>query len=404
MIKAFTDLNEIVTLKSAHKKDGRKLLPEDLSIIKNGAIVFDETKIIWVGENAKFPEQYRNLARSLAGHVLTPALVDSHTHIVFGGDRAQEYADRLNGTSYEEIAKRGGGILFTMKQTNEASLEDLFNTASERIERLHSYGIGTVEIKSGYGLNYDREFEISMVIDKLKKKFLHKVRIFNTYLAAHDVPKSFESSQSYIEDVVIPLLEELAPLKVIDAVDIFHEKNYFTDADTDLLFTKAASLGIARKIHADELNDNGGAELAVKHFALSADHLLKISQSGIEALATSKTVATLLPGTAFFLGKPLAPARAMLDAGAKVAIASDYNPGSCHCDNVLLVASMAAAQLKLNQAELWAGITLNASAALGFNNQGAIVPGMDARFSLFKTESLSHITYNWGRNFAVSLP
>jgi imidazolonepropionase len=404
MIKAFTDLNEIVTLKSAHKKDGRKLLPEDLSIIKNGAIVFDETKIIWVGENAKFPEQYRNLARSLAGHVLTPALVDSHTHIVFGGDRAQEYADRLNGTSYEEIAKRGGGILFTMKQTNEASLEDLFNTASERIERLHSYGIGTIEIKSGYGLNYDREFEISMVIDKLKKKFLHKVRIFNTYLAAHDVPKSFESSQSYIEDVVIPLLEELAPLKVIDAVDIFHEKNYFTDADTDLLFTKAASLGIARKIHADELNDNGGAELAVKHFALSADHLLKISQSGIEALATSKTVATLLPGTAFFLGKPLAPARAMLDAGAKVAIASDYNPGSCHCDNVLLVASMAAAKLKLNQAELWAGITLNASAALGFNNQGAIVPGMDARFSLFKTESLSHITYNWGRNFAVSLP
>jgi imidazolonepropionase len=404
MIKAFTDLNEIVTLKSAHKKDGRKLLPEDLSIIKNGAIVFDETKIIWVGENAKFPEQYRNLARSLAGHVLTPGLVDSHTHVVFGGDRAQEYADRLNGTSYEEIAKRGGGILYTMKQTNEATLEDLFNTASERIERLYSYGIGTIEIKSGYGLNFDREFEISMLIDKLKKKFSHKVKIFNTYLAAHDVPKSFESSESYIKEVVIPLLEELSPLKVIDAVDIFHEKNYFTQADTDLLFSRASSLGIARKIHADELNDNGGAELAVKHSALSADHLLKISHKGIEALASAKTVATLLPGTAFFLGKPLAPARAMLDAGAKVAIASDYNPGSCHCDNVLLIASMAAAQLKLNQAELWAGITLNASAALGFNNQGAIIPGMDARFTLFKTESLSHITYNWGRNFAVSLP
>ncbi len=144
MIKAFTDLNEIVTLKSAHKKDGRRLLPEDLSIIKNGAIVFDETKIIWVGENAKFPEQYRNLARSLAGHVLTPAIVDSHTHIVFGGDRAQEYADRLNGTSYEEIAKRGGGILFTMKCTNEASLDDLFKSACERIERLHSYGVGAI--------------------------------------------------------------------------------------------------------------------------------------------------------------------------------------------------------------------------------------------------------------------
>lgn len=404
MIKAFTDLNEIVTLKSAHKKDGRKLLPEDLSIIKNGAIVFDETKIIWVGENAKFPEQYRNLAKSMAGHVLTPEIVDSHTHIVFGGDRAQEYADRLNGTSYEEIAKRGGGILFTMKKTNEASLEELFNTACERIERLNSYGIGTIEIKSGYGLNFEREYEVSLLIDKLKKKFAHKVKIFNTYLAAHDVPKTFASSSAYLNEVVIPLLEKLAPMKVIDAVDIFHEKNYFTAEDTDLLFTKAASLGIARKIHADELNDNGGAELAVKHSALSADHLLKISTKGIEALANSKTVATLLPGTAFFLGKPLAPARALLDGGAKVAIASDYNPGSCHCDNVLLVASMSAAQLKLNQAELWAGITLNASAALGFNNQGAIVPGMDAKFSLFKTESLSHITYNWGRNFAVSLP
>lgn len=404
MIKAFTDLNEIVTLKSAHKKDGRKLLPEDLSIIKNGAIVFDETKIIWVGENAKFPEQYRNLARSLAGHVLTPAIVDSHTHIVFGGDRAQEYANRLNGTSYEEIAKRGGGILYTMKCTNEASLDDLFKTACERIERLHSYGIGAIEIKSGYGLNFEREFDVSMLIDKLKKKYEHKVKIFNTYLAAHDVPKTFSSSSEYLNEVVIPLLEKLAPLKVIDAVDIFHEKNYFTAEDTDLLFDKAASLGIARKIHADELNDNGGAELAVKHKALSADHLLKISTTGIEALANSKTVATLLPGTAFFLGKPLAPARALLDGGAKVSIASDYNPGSCHCDNVLLVASMAAAQLKINQAELWAGITLNASAALGLNNQGAIVPGMDAKFSLFKTESLSHITYNWGRNFAVSLP
>lgn len=404
MLKAYTDLNEIVTMKSAHKKDGRHLVPEDLSIIKNGAIVFDEHKILWVGETSRFPVQYQPIAQSLPGHVLTPELVDSHTHIVFGGDRAQEYADRLNGTSYEEIAKRGGGILYTMKMTNEALLDELFDQASERIERLHSYGIGTIEIKSGYGLNFDREYELSMIIDKLKKKYSHQVRIFNTYLAAHDVPRNFESSRNYMEEVVIPLLEELAPLKVIDAVDIFHEKNYFNTLDVEMLFNKAAELNIHCKIHADELNDNSGAEIAVKHNALSADHLLKISQSGISALKNSKTVATLLPGTAFFLGKPLAPARAILDAGVKVAIASDYNPGSCHCDNVLLVASMAAAQMKINQAELWAGITLNASAALGLSLQGAIIPGMDAKFTLFKTESLSHVTYNWGRNFAVPLP
>jgi imidazolonepropionase len=191
---------------------------------------------------------------------------------------------------------------------------------------------------------------------------------------------------------------------VIDAVDIFHEKNYFTDQDVQTLFTKAQSLGIPCKIHADELNTNGGAELAVQFNALSADHLLKISDEGIKAISSSSTVASLLPGTAFFLGKPLAPARKLLDSGAKVSMASDFNPGSCHCDNVLLVASIAAAQLKMNQAELWAGITLNASASLGKFDQGAIVSGMKARFSLFKTDHLSQITYSWGRNFSVILP
>lgn len=403
MLKAFTHLNEIVTLKNAFSKDGRKLLPEDLSIIKDGSIVFDEGKILWLGETSKFPEQYRNIAKNMEGHVLTPEIVDSHTHLVFGGDRAQEYADRLNGVSYEEIAKRGGGILYTMKLTNEASSEKLFQDACIRIERLHSYGVGTIEIKSGYGLNLEKEYEVSLVIDRLKKKYAPAIQIFNTYLAAHDVPRNFTSSAHYLDEVVLPLLEKLAPLKVIDAVDVFHEKNYFSGEDVDRLFTKASSLGIARKAHADELNDNDGAALAVKHKALSADHLLKVSDSGINSLAASNTVATLLPGTAFFLGKPLAPARKLLDGGARVAIASDYNPGSCHCDNLLLIASMAAPQLKLNQAELWAGITLNAAASLGLNNQGALIAGMKPRFSLFKSESLSHITYNWGRNFSVPL-
>lgn len=404
MLKALTDLNEIVTLKGAHQKDGRRLVPEDLSIIKDGAIVYDETKILWVGETSRLPEQYRSLAQSMKGHVLTPEIVDSHTHIVFAGDRAQEYADRLSGVSYEEIARRGGGILLTMKQTNEATREELFQSACERIERLYSYGIGTIEIKSGYGLNFDKEYELSLIISELKKIFAPRIQIFNTYLAAHDVPKSFASSSTYMHEVVIPLLEKLAPLKVIDAVDIFHEKNYFDESDVELLFSKAQELGIARKIHADELNENGGAALAAKYEALSADHLLKISPEGISVLAGSKTVASLLPGTAFFLGKPLAPARALLDGGAKVALASDYNPGSCHCDNLLSIASIASAQMKINQAELWSGITMNAAAALGFTKQGAIIPGMKPRFSLFKTESLSHITYNWGRNFSVTLP
>ena len=400
-MKAFTDLNEIVTLKSAHKKDGRFLLPEDLSILKNAGIVFDDQKIIWVGGMDQFPEEYLPIAQSLKGHVLTPELVDSHTHLVFAGDRSLEYAQRLNGTSYEEIAKNGGGIQYTVEKTNSSSMDELFNLAAERIERLHSYGIGTIEIKSGYGLSFEKEWEISLLIEKLKKHFIHKLQIFNTYLAAHDFPKTYQDSSHYMKDVVIPLLEKIAPLKIIDAVDIFHEKNYFSTEDVNALFEKASLLGIPRKVHADELNTNGGAELGVHHSALSVDHLLKISQEGIIALAKSNTIATLLPGTAFFLGKPLAPARSLLDGGAKVAIASDYNPGSCHCDNLLLIASISAAQLKMNLCELWSAITLNAAASLGLTNQGALIQGMAPRFSLFKTKGLHHITYNWGKNFSV---
>jgi imidazolonepropionase len=405
MNKVYLHLAEVLTLEGAVKKDGRNLLPADLALVQDGAVVVEGDTIVWVGETLALPTKYHSYeTHALTGHVMTPELIDSHTHIVFGGDRAKEYTDRLNGVSYEEIRKRGGGILLTMNKTNQSSIHDLFESACNRIEKLASYGIGTIEIKSGYGLNLAKEREISQLISRLKKHFEPRIRIYNTYLAAHDVPDEFTSSSEYMDKVVLPLLEELAKDKVIDAVDIFHEKNYFTSDDTRKLFTKAKSLGISRKIHADELNDNGGAALATEFEALSADHLLKVSSDGINKLASSKTVATLLPGTAFFLGKPLAPARAMLDAGVKVAIASDFNPGSCHCDNLLLIGSLAAPQMKLNQAELWSGMTLNAAHALGIKDQGAILPGMKARLSLFKSESLSHITYNWGKNLRTNLP
>lgn len=404
MIKVYANLNEIMTLRGVHSKDGRRLNPGDLDLIAGGSVVFDEKEVLWVGKSEDLPAEYQKIKiHELAGHVLTPELVDSHTHVVFGGDRAQEYIDRLNGKSYEEIAATGGGILFTMNQTNAATIDELYHSANERIERIYSYGVGTIEIKSGYGLNFEKEYQLSLLIARLKKEFSPRVQIYNTYMAAHDVPKSFNSSSDYMEQVVLPLLENLSPLKVIDAVDIFHEINYFNQDDVRLLFTKARQLGLDCKIHADELNDNQGAQLAVEFQAISADHLLKISPEGVKALGASQTIATLLPGTAFFINKPLPPARALLDAGSKVALATDYNPGSCHCDNLLLVASMAAPQLKLNQAELWSALVYNSAHALGLKHQGAIIPGMKPRFALFKAPAISHLTYNWGRNFSVSL-
>ncbi len=399
-MKTYRNFAQIITLKSAAKKDGRKLKPEDLSLLDNASIVFDDEKIIWVGTDSNLPEKYKNLpSTDFSGNILLPEIVDSHTHIVFGGDRASEYSMRLNGADYEEIANAGGGILNTMKGTNNLTRDELFELAKNRIKTISSYGVGTIEIKSGYGLNFEKEYELSHIINDLKVYFKKKIQIKNTFLAAHAIPQHYRDSKEYMDKIVIPLLEKLAKENIIDAIDIFHEKNYFSNNDTERIFKLSKELNISRKSHADEFYDNKGALLAVKHEALSTDHLLCTTEDGIEALANSSTVACLLPGTGFFLGKPQANARAFCDAGVKVAIASDYNPGSCHCDNVLLIAALAAPEYKLNMCELYASITLNASHALGLKDQGAIIEGLKPRFSIFKTDKIDNITYNWGKNF-----
>lgn len=395
MINVWKDLTQLVTLENAVKKDGRKLLPDDLSIIDDGAVVFDDSHIYFAGKTSELPAEYKNIAVSKRGHIATPELVDSHTHLVFAGNRANEYSMRLNGADYQAIAKAGGGILSTMRATKDASESELFELGCERIERIASYGVGTIEIKSGYALTLAGEAKLTRVIERLKEMYSPQIRIFNTFMAAHAVPKEYTNSAHYMKEVVLPLLSDLANEQIIDAVDIFHEGGYFDEEDVRALFYKAKEFNLNLKMHADEFADNGGASLAAEFDALSADHLLCIGEKGIKDLASSTTVATLLPGTGYFLGKPQANARALLDAGAKVAIASDYNPGSCHVDNVLLIASLAAPNYKMNLCELWCAITHNAAHALGIENH--------TRFSLFKANSVSELTYSWGRNFSRAL-
>ena len=404
MLKLFKNFEQIVTLDSAYAKDGRNLKPEDLSIIKDAAIVFNDNVIEWVGKSSNIPAEFKNLEEhDYSGHILTPQIVDSHTHLVFAGDRSSEYSMRLNGEDYQKIADNGGGILATMEKTITAGEEELFELGKKRVYDIASYGVGAIEIKSGYGLTLESERKLSRVIDKLKKYFAPKgIQIFNTFLAAHAVPGGFKNSRHYLETIVLPLLDELARENIIDFVDIFHETGYFSYEDSELLFNAAKKHQIAIKIHADEFTDNKGAVLASKYEAASADHLLCTTEDGITALANSSTVATLLPGTAFFLGKPLAKARSFLDAGCKVSLASDYNPGSCHCDNLLLIASLSAKALGLNICELWSAITLNAADALRLTNQGVIKKGFDARFSIFKCDHIDQVTYNWGKNLAVT--
>jgi imidazolonepropionase len=401
-IKIFRNFSEIATLQPAHVKDGRNLKPTDLGIIKNASIVYDNEQILWVGPDSEFPSEYADIQFvDASGKSCVPEIVDSHTHVVFGGDRAHEYSMRLNGATYEEIAASGGGILNSMRGTNELSRTDLLKLAQQRVKAIAAYGVGTIEVKSGYGLSFEKEYELTHIIHDLKTICRPDVQIINTFMAAHAVPKDYASSYLYMKEVVLPLLDRMAEEKIIDCVDIFHEQNYFSEEDVISLFERAQRLNIPVKMHADEFNDNKGAVLAAKYNALSADHLLATTADGIEALKNSNTVATLLPGTGLFLGKTQANARAFLDAGVKVAIASDYNPGSCHCDNVLMIASLAAPMYKMNMAELWCAITLNASHALGIKNQGAIIPGLRPRFTVFNTDSIDRVTYNWGKNLAI---
>lgn len=401
-LKIYRHFSEIATLAKAFEKDGRKLSPSDLGIIKDGSIVCNQDEILWVGADSDLPDDYHGMDFvDASGKTCVPEIVDSHTHVVFGGDRAHEYSMRLNGATYEEIAKAGGGILNSMKGTNALSRSELLKIAQQRIKTIKSYGVGTIEVKSGYGLSFEKEYEISRIIHDLKNVMRPDVQIINTFMAAHAVPKEYNSSYEYMKEVVLPLLDKLGEEQILDCVDIFHEQNYFSDEDVISLFERAKRWGIPVKMHADEFNDNKGAVLASRYQALSADHLLATTADGIEALKNSSTVATLLPGTGLFLGKPQANARAFLDAGVKVAIGSDYNPGSCHCDNIVMIAAIAAPLYKMNMAELWCAITLNAAHAVGLKNQGALVPGLKPRFSVFNTDSIDRITYNWGKNLAI---
>lgn len=393
----------ILTLQSAFKKDGRNLLAQDCDIILSGSIICSPDTILYVGKDQNKINSFNEDIEKeidLTNYSVTPEIVDSHTHLVFGGDRSSEYVERLNGVDYQEIAKKGGGINHTSSQTNQLTEEELFQESIQKIDQIVQYGVGTIEIKSGYGLNIKKEIELSKVIHRLKKRYAPKIQIINTFMAAHAVPKTFKNSNEYLTKVCIPALKEVSKLDIIDFVDIFHEDGYFTENDVRKLHSIASKLNLKLRIHADEFLDNNGASIAAELGFYSADHLLAISETGIKNLAQSNTVATLLPGTGYFLGKNQAPARKLLDKGCKVAIASDYNPGSCHLDNLLLIANLAAPNYKINQAELWSSITLNASHSLGIKTQGAIIEGLRPRFSFFKTKNINEVTYSWMKNYS----
>jgi imidazolonepropionase len=388
MYRAITHASELLTGKGLHTKDGRRPQEEDLGRIEDGALVYrvlksGQKKVEWVGATAEMPKRFRKVkALNLRGKkALIPGLVDCHTHLLFAGDRSDEFAARCGGATYQEIAAKGGGIMSTVRATREASSAELERLGTARLREAYAFGVRTLEIKSGYGLSTEAELKLLEVVPKLRKKF-PDMTLTATFLGAHNFPRDRDRGE-YLSELLEKMLPEVARRKLADTCDVFIDEGYYSRAEGKLVLERARKLGLKIKAHADELADTDSASLAAELGALSADHLLKISPKGIEALAGSQTVAVLLPGTAFYLKAPHAPARKLIDAGACVALSTDFNPGTCMTLSLPTILTIAALYLGMSRSELFAAVTYNAAKALGLHgSKGTLEPGMDADFAV----------------------
>lgn len=403
-LRAIIHASEILTGAGIRARDGRRPREEDLGRIPDGAVVYSVRpggrpgKIEWVGPTAELPRRFARVRRqNLRGErAVIPGLVDCHTHLVFAGDRSDEFAARCGGATYAEIAARGGGIASTVRATRAASSVELERLASARLKEIASYGVRTVEAKSGYGLSAEHELKLLEVIPRLRKKF-PALTIKSTFLGAHAFPPATERARpDYLRDLTETMLPAVAKKKLADACDVFIDEGYYTVEEGRRILERARKLGLKLKIHADELGNTSSAELAVDLGALSADHLLRVSDDGVRKLADSQTVAVLLPGTAFYLKAEHAPARKLIDAGAAVALATDFNPGTCMCLSLPAVMTIAALYLKMSRAELFAAVTYNGARALGLHDRkGTLERGMDADVAILPFPRFEELYYRF---------
>ncbi len=369
-------------------------------LIDDGSIGIEDGRIAWVMSGTTFPSDWRGVdVEDFGGRLATPALIDCHTHIVFGGNRAREFEMRLEGATYEEVARAGGGIVSTVAATRALSEEQLVEAALARLDRLIGEGVATVEVKSGYGLTVEHELKMLRAARRLAD--LRPVRIKTSYLAAHAVPPEYKGrADAYVEDVVLPGMEAASDEGLVDAVDGFCEGIAFSTGQMARVFEHASELGIPVKLHAEQLSDLGGAKLAASYRALSADHLEYLGQDGIDAMAAAGTVAVLLPGAFYTLRETrLPPVEALRQAGVTIAIATDCNPGSSPMTSLLLAMNMACTLFRLTPEEALAGTTRNAAQALGLAQAiGTIEPGKRAELAVWNVEHPAELAYRIGDN------
>jgi imidazolonepropionase len=401
----FVNAAQVVTCAGpARARKGKEM--RDPGILKNAAVAVSDGRIAMIGAASDLEHAYADAeVVDCRGGVLTPGLVDSHTHAVFGKPRFEEHEQRAEGLDYMEIARRGGGIHASVRDFRERSEDELYTLAVERIKELASYGTTTLEVKSGYGLSIEDELKALRVIGRVAER--QPVRIVATWLGAHEIPHEYRASDArrneFIDLLVNAMLPKVVEQGVARFADVFCEPGVFTIDETRHILQASRDAGLGIKIHADELKPCGGAELAASLKAVSADHLAAISESGIKALANSDTVATLLPGTMLFLGKAKqAPARALIDAGAAVALASDFNPGTSPTVNFPLMLTLGVSQLHMSLAEVLIAATVNGAAAVRLAGEtGQIAPGFAADLALFAIGDVRELPYWYGARLCV---
>ncbi|WP_456300230.1 imidazolonepropionase [Roseomonas populi] len=371
-------------------------MADGLGVVRDGAVASKGGRISWVGPREALPDTEAAVT-DCEGAWILPGLVDCHTHLVFGGNRAGEFQRRLAGATYEEIAREGGGILSTVRATRAAEEEALVAAALPRLDGLLAEGVTTVEVKSGYGLEFEAERRMLRAARALGRA--RKVSVATSFLGAHAVPPEYKGRQGDYAALVAGMIAPLAAEGLVDAVDAFCERIAFTPEETEAVFAAARAQGLPVKLHADQLSDLGGAALAARFGALSADHLEHASAEGLAAMAAAGTVAVLLPGATYFIREERHPdIAAMRSAGTRMAIATDMNPGSSPARSLLLMLNMACTLYRMTVEEALLGVTRHAAAALGMADRGALAPGLRCDLALYRIGAPEELCYWIGGN------
>ncbi len=400
-MKLLTNSSQIVTVNTNGQNYKRGKSLNDTGVLTEHAIAIEDGRIKDIVPNTSIKNLSGFEIIDVHGKIILPGLVECHTHSAFAGSRATEFKMKLQGNTYEEIALSGGGILSTVNAVRNSSVNQLVQLLIPRIKYFISQGITTLEIKSGYGLDVENEIKLLEAIDKTRDIF--PIDIVSTFLGAHTYPAEFKNNRTgYLELITEKMLPLIAQKKLAKFCDGFCEKTAFSSIDIDLIFKKAKELGFQLRLHTEQFNSIGGLDTALKHNAVTVDHLEVLIYENISKLAQSNTTAVLLPGVSFFLDYQYAPARKLIDSDAIIALSTDYNPGSSHIANLNFIMSLAAIKLKMTFEEIISAVTINAAKTLLMNDQiGSIEIGKIADFAVFDAQDYSEIIFNVGKNLNV---